>query len=457
MKFLGLNITRNATLATKANPFPVTENRGGWFRLIHESFTGAWQRNVTVDRNTVLGSPIVFACITLIASDFSKNRVKLVQQDKVGGIWQETESSAFSPVLRKPNHFQTRIQFFESWALSKLSRGNTYIWKVRDQSGVVRQLYILDPDRCKPMITESGQVYYELAADNVPGIKDQILVPASDIIHDRFNCLFHPLVGCSPIYAAGVAATQALNIQENSTLFFGNASRPGGILTAPGEISDETAARLKEYWDSQFSGSGAGKIAVVGDNLTYKSLSMTAVDSQLIEQLKWTSEIICSVFHVPPYKVSVGPMPTYNNIQALNVEYYSQALQSLIEAAELCLDEGLGLDSKKDGKILGTEFDIDNLLRMDSVTQMQVLKESSGILKIDEMRAKLDRPTTEGGDDVYLQEQNYSLSALAKRDANDPFEKVAPPAPAPAPEATPPKTFGVKMKLARKWVAKEAA
>jgi phage portal protein BeeE len=40
-------------------------------------------------------------------------------------------------VLRKPNRFQTRIQFLESWALSKLSRGNTYVLKQRDNRNVV--------------------------------------------------------------------------------------------------------------------------------------------------------------------------------------------------------------------------------------------------------------------------------------------------------------------------------
>src|SRR3546814_12609689 len=91
--------------------------------------------------------------------------------------------------------------------------------------------------------------------------------------------------------------------------------------------------------------------------------------SQMIEQLKWSAEIICSVFHVPPYKIGIGQMPTYNNIQALNVEYYSQGLQVHIESAELSLDEGLGL-----AEDLGTEFDLDGLLRMDAVTPMQVLK-----------------------------------------------------------------------------------
>jgi phage portal protein BeeE len=63
----------------------------------------------------------------------------------------------------------------------------------------------------------------------------------------------------------------------------------------------------------------------------------------LIEQLKWTAEVVCSTYHVPPYKIGIGAMPVYNNVQALNTEYYSQCLQVLIEAIELCLDEGLGM------------------------------------------------------------------------------------------------------------------
>jgi phage portal protein BeeE len=31
-----------------------------------------------------------------------------------------------------------------------------------------------------------------------------VIVPAREIIHDRFNCLFHPLVGISPLYAAAL-------------------------------------------------------------------------------------------------------------------------------------------------------------------------------------------------------------------------------------------------------------
>lgn len=414
--------------AVPASATAVAENRGGWINLIRESFAGAWQQNITVDFNSVLSYNAVYACITLIASDISKLCVELVQED-ADGIWTEVSSPAYSPVLRKPNRYQNRIQFWEGWILSKLMRGNTYVLKVRDNRQVVTALYVLDPNRVRVLVADDGSVWYRLNHDNLSGLTEAITVPASEIIHDRFNCLFHPLVGTSPIYAAGVAATQGLAIQNNSAKFFGNKSQPGGVLTAPGSIGDDTAARLKEAWDTKFSGENAGKVAVLGDGLKYERMALTAEESQLIDQLKWTAEVVCSVFHVPPYKIGVGQMPTNNNVQALNTEYYSQCLQALIESAELCLDEGLGIGEGVliAGKTYGTEFDVDNLLRMDSLTQMDVLNKSAGILEIDEMRARIGVKKTKGGNAVYLQQQNYSLEALAKRDAQpDPFTIAKP-------------------------------
>lgn len=394
---------------------PVNQGRGGWWRIL-EPYAGAWQQNVEVKYDAVLSNHADFACRTLIASDISKLRIKLVAKD-TNGIWSETSNPAYSPVLRKPNDFQNRIQFMEAWVLSKLQRGNTYVLKQRDGRGVVVKLYVLDPALVTPLVSDDGSVFYQLNKDPLGGVETSIVVPAREIIHDRFNCFFHPLVGLSPIFAGGLAAMHGLAIQNDSALFFQNGAQPGGVLTAPGAISDETAKRLKDYWDNSFSGKNAGKVAVLGDNLKYEAMRAKATDSQLIEQLKWSAEVVCSTYHVPPYKIGVGQMPAFNNIQSLNIEYYSQCLQVLLEAIELCLDEGLGMAEN-----IGTEFDTENLLRMDSVTQMEVLDKSKGILAPNEMRRKLDLPPKAGGDSPMLQQQNFSLEALAKRDAQaDPF------------------------------------
>lgn len=419
MRLMGFDISRRKS-ANLQRP----DSRASWFPTILESFTGAWQQGVEVNRDSVLSNHADFACRTLIASDIAKLRVKLVRKDD-NGIWSETANPAYSPVLRKPNDFQNRMQFFESWVLSKLQHGNTYVLKQRDGRGVVKKMYVLDPTRVTPLVSDDGAVFYELNTDALAGLTERVIVPARDMIHDRFNTFFHPLVGLSPIFAAGLAAMQGLAIQNDSTRFFQNGAQPGGILTAPGAIADETASRLKEYWDSNFSGKNAGKVAVLGDGLKYEAMKTKAVDAQLIEQLKWTAETICGVYHVPAFLAGVGAEPNYNNVQNLTLRYYSQCLQVLIEAIEACLDEGLGMD----GVSIGAEFDLEDLLRMDTVTQFEVAAKAKGILTLDEQRRRLNAPPVTGGDTIYLQQQDHSLAAIAARDEqliNVPQESVPP-------------------------------
>jgi HK97 family phage portal protein len=420
---------------------PVSSSGGGWYPwIIREPFTGAWQQNQELSATTVLTSGPVYACVTLIASDISKLRLRLVALDD-NGLWTETTNPAYSPVLRKPNRYQTTLQFIQQWIISKLTHGNAYVLKVRDARNVVVSLYVLDPLKVRVYVANDGSVYYHLGFDRLTGTADPLnpnapeMIPASEIIHDRMCPLFHPLIGISPIYACGVAAMQGINIQQNSTSFFANGSQPGGVLTAPGAISDETAARLKDYFSTNFSGANAGKVAVLGDDLKYAQMTMNAVDAQLIEQQKLSELDICSAFHVPAYMVGIGDTPHHATAETLVQQYYANCIQALLTAVESCLDDGLAT-----GTGLGTEFDIDDLIWMDTATRTKAAADSigSGGMSPDEARAKFfGLGPVEGGDTPYMQQQMFSLKALAKRDAADPF--ATPAAPAPPLPAAPPK------------------
>jgi HK97 family phage portal protein len=451
VRLLGLEITKAAPPA--AGLSGVSGSSGGWWPVVRESFTGAWQRNIEVRTETVLTFHAVYACVTRIAQDIGKLRIKLVEQDS-DGIWAEVSSAAFSPVLRKPNSYQNRIKFVEAWITSKLLHGNAYVLKERDNRGVVTALYVLDPHRVKVLVAPDGEVYYQLSRDHLSGLEeDQVTVPASEIVHDIMNPLYHPLVGVSPLHACGVPATLGTHIQKTSARFFENGARPSGVLSAPGKIGDDTAKRLKEAWAASYGGENAGKLAVLGDGLKFETVAMTAIDAQLIEQLKMSAENVCSAFHVPGHMVGVGSAPTYNNVEALNQQYYTQCLQTHVESIELCLDEGLGLVDVP-GRTLGTEMDIGGLWRMDTATQIETLSKAvqGTIMSPDEARKEYGLPPTKGGKSPMAQHQMYSLEALARRDAMaDPFgiapavggnpkpPELAPPV-APSPPDAPPPT-----------------
>ncbi|WP_349573119.1 phage portal protein [Azotobacter salinestris] len=420
MRLFGFEITRRQKALSQV---PVSR---GWWPLIREPFAGAWQRNKEERLDSLLQYPTLYACVSRIATDIGKLPFQLKAKD-ANGIWSVVENPAYSPVLRKPNHYQIQQQFREAWLLSKLSQGNAYILKERDNRGVVVGLYILDPCRVLPLVSDSGEVFYQLYTDNLnllPEDGGQLIVPASEIIHDRCICPFHPLIGLPPIAAAHWPALKNMRILRSSSEFFANNAQPSGILSAPGAINDSTAERLKTYWNENFTGSNAGKVAVVGDGLQFVSLAAKSVDAQMVEQLRYSDEQICQPFGIPPFKVGIGSIPAGMKVDDINQLYYSDALQTHVEAMESLLDDGLKISAP-----LGVELDLWPLLRMDPSKQADYeAKLVGGAIKTpNEARRNFDLAPKTGGDAIYLQQQNFSLEALARRDEQaDPFSTTQP-------------------------------
>ena len=406
-----------STAAALMNP---VRTSSGILGFVRESFAGAWQRGIVEPETTrnVLAFSAVYACVTLIANDIAKLRPRLISRDRASGVSVEVpDGSPFARVLARPSHYQNRIQFATNWITSKLLYGNAYCLKQRDGRGIVTSLYLLDPRLVTPLVADSGLVYYQINSDPLSLVPKPIAaVPAAEIIHDRMATLWHPLLGVSPIAACGASATQGIRIQANSASFFENMSRPSGMITAPGHIPDDTALRLKQAFEDNFSGGKLGRLAVLGDGLSYEAMTVPAADAQLIEQLRWTVEDVARCFHVPLHMLGAGPNPTYQNIGALTQAYYTQTLQSLIESLELALSEGLGLTG-------GTEvaLDLGPLLRMDTAARFDSYAKAlgAGWMAPNEARAAENLAPVAGGDTPYLQQQNWSLAQLDRRDINN--------------------------------------
>jgi len=446
-KFSGLELIRK-WLGRVGSAVPI------YYGYVREAFAGAWQKNIKYETNeSLLRNSAIYACVTGIASDIGKLRIKLCLNED--GIWTElTANRPWLPVLRKPNHYQTRIEFLEQWIVSKLLQGNAYILKERDDARkIVTGLYVLDPRLVVPSVAPDGSIWYQINRDDLSKVQEAMTVPASEIIHDRMPALWHPLVGIPPLYACLYSGTLANQIQRHAVKMFDNRTLPGGILTLPGEITDEKLKDLKKRLEEGYSGENLGKMMVLSKGMTYASVEMmTSRDAQVADQLKLTTEDIGRAFHYPLFKLG-GPVPTLaGNVEALATTYYTDCLQTLIEKVEICLDEGLELPAG-----IGTELDLDNLMRMDTAALYEANNQAvgGGWLAPDEARYKANYKSVPGGASPMMQQQNYSLAALAKRDAGkDPFGQAKPePPPAPPPEQPPEKPVSGEAREFGRFVA----
>lgn len=437
MKIFGLNITREG--AQKALHNVGSGFRDGWRRIL-EPFSGAWQRNIEEKRGDLLTYPTLYACISRIASDIGKLPFTL-QQRLESGVSKETTNAAYSPVLAKPNGFQTQGQFREYWMIAKLTHGNTYALKRRDARQVVVGLYILDSCRVQPMVSDAGEVYYQLYTDPLNTLPDGypaagLIVPASEIIHDRCMTLHHPLIGIPPLAAAYWPALKNMKIMRSATEFFANNAQPGGLLTAPAGMSDEDAKDVKAYWDTNFTGTNSGRVAIIGADMKFTPFAMKSIDSQMVEQMRYSDEQICQPFGVPPFKVGIGTIPSGLGVDGVNQMYYQDALQTHIEHMEALLNDGLKISLP-----LSVELDLAPLLRMDEAKRAEVeTKLVGGKIKTpDEARARFNMAPTPGGGTLWGQQQDYPLGMLEDRKDWDPNmqQPSPPPAPAPTPEPEP--------------------
>lgn len=389
--------------------------------LVREPYAGAWQRNDEIVLRDPSSFSAVYACVNRIAEDVSKLRIGLVKEDE-NGIWVKHKSSAYDPVLRRCNAYQNSQQFFQSWIYSLLLEGNTYVLKERDKRGVVIALHVLDPRRVRPVVASDGDHAYEAdGGQELAGLTDQetVLIPKTEMIHDRISAFVHPLVGISPLIAAADSIAVAQEIQRSTLTLHKNSARVSGVLTAPGSISDETAEQLRLHWKDNFTGANAGKVAVLADGLSYKSFDIVdSASGELVDHLKLSAEVVCSVFAVPVHLVQMGDGASvkYDNISVLNQMYYNFTLMPRLEAIESLLNEGLGLALDT-----STEFDTGALLRLDvaSMIEAQAAGLNAGLFTTNEGRKALNLGPVPYGDEIYQQRQYAPLSQLAKQQPDE--------------------------------------
>ena len=389
---------------------------------VHEPFAGAWQMNKECWGPSGIFSA-VYACIAIISGDLAKLPPRIRTQKTDGSKVDEPNHPA-ALVLNNPNGYQTRVDFWGQFMASALFNGNVYVFLQRDPNNIIRSMHILDPRQVRVLLSDDGSVFYRIGQERLAELLATDVIPARDILHHRLLTMNHPLVGLTPLYAAGVSAMTGQTIQQNSFAFFANMSRASGVLTSPGKISQELANRLKTEWDQNFKGGQMGRTAVLGEGMKWEPLTISAADAQLIEQLRWSVEDVARCFRVPTYMLTDASKVSFKNAETLARNYYSQTLQYHIESIEARIDQAFGLTGNT-----FCEFDLAAMLRMELDARMAAYQTGiqSGVLTINEARKLEELEPKEGGDEPLVQAQYRPLSMAGQPVTAAPTAEPPPP------------------------------
>lgn len=373
-------------------------------------FTGGWQQVAEnpseSDVRSALNVAVVYDCVRRIATDIAKMSPGIRRLSEAG-IWVRATHQVFARLIYRPNHFQTWLQFIICWVSSRLLAGNAYVLKLY-KGALIDELVVLDPTKVTALVAhDTGRVFYQIGMEPLARVYQDMIVAADDMIHDRYLPLGHPLIGTSPLERAITAARARHGIMLNAADLNEHASVPPGILTTPEGMDEAKLNELADKWRKI----PKGRIAVLDSSFKFEPLAAKYVDSQSQELGDMSAVDICIAFGMPPWKLGLGTRPV-GQPEALQIIYLQDCLQWQVEDIEQCLDHGLGIPAD-----VYVELDPACLLKMDSKTQAEVAAILvKGIAAPNELRARWDLPPVPGGNAVYMQQQNYSLEALNKRD-----------------------------------------
>ena len=347
---------------------------------------------------TALGISAAWACVNRLAQDNGKLSRRVMRRLPNGGSRQDFKHP-LNALLREPNPWQNPSQFWNYVTTWYALRGNAYVVVLRGNAGQPQMLIPLSPDRCQPMISPRGELYYQVSH---PSFREgqPAVMHRDNVMHVRTAISFDGHTGVSPIAAGPDVFGLGIAAQQHAAVLFRQGARLAGVIRHPGKLGFEARSYLREEWSNRHAGvQNAFQTAVLDEGMEFQETSMTNADAQLLESRKFSVIEICRVFGLPPHKIYSLENAHYANMEQGNLEYWSDTLHPIgKQQQEECTRTLLYTDEADEFYV---DIDYDELMRTDRKTRYETdeIGIRSGRLSQNEARISDGRePNVPGGD-----------------------------------------------------------
>jgi HK97 family phage portal protein len=290
-----------------------------------------------VNAATALQNATVQTCVRVISDGVSTLPCKLYQNDGTG------RKQLFTPLSRMllscPNDEMTAITFWSCLTASLALTGNCFAEIERNGAGQPVALWPLNPNLTharRDMSTNS--LYYETTDGLGMGNSTPRKINSQNMFHVPLFS-WDGVEGFSPIRLARQGIGLAKASENFGARFFGNGSRPSGLLTPTDvNISPEAMESARRTWQETQSGTKQGSTAVLPGDWKYTPLSISPEDSQFIQVRQFQRQEICAIFGVPVSKAGDTSKSSKASSEQEALSFVTDTLQPYFSRleAEIC-------------------------------------------------------------------------------------------------------------------------
>jgi HK97 family phage portal protein len=307
-----------------------------------------------------------------------------------------------------PNPEMTAFTFWESLVGGLALTGNCYAEIQRDKGGRPVALWPLHPQKTEPKRTPllpngtGGDLVYE-TSDGLDGKESNgqtRTIASADILHVPLFC-FDGLKGISPVQLARQGIGLARAAEKQGARFFGNGSKPGGILTTDSEFDDPEMASIKSSWERTNGGDKQGGTAFLPGKWTYTPVGLSNKDSQFLEIRQYQRTEIAAIFRVPPHLIGDTSKLSNANAEQQALTFVTDTLRPYLSRLESEIARKLLSTAGRNSGRFVVEFDVSERLRGDIESQAAGFTAGKqwGWFSTNDIRAKLgENPIGPEGD-----------------------------------------------------------
>lgn len=367
-----------------------------------------------VTPETAMAYASVFACVRVLAESVGQLPLHLMERVRDREKRKATSHPLYSLLHDAPSEHQTSQELIEFLVGCMALRGNAYAFVNRAPRKVL-ELTPLHPDGVTPRPGPDGGLVYDLRQPD----GSTTTHTAREILHLRLFSL-DGVMGVSPIRYAREAVGLGIATEEHGARLFSNGARPGGVLQAPGPVSDKAYDRIRTTFEERHQGAeNAGRVALLEEGMTWQSVGMSSDDAQFLETRKFQRSEVAGIFRVPPHMIGDLERATFSNIEHQSLSFVRESLMPYLRRIEQRISlQLLGPDERKK---FYAKFNVDGLLRGDTAARSAHYREMFGIgvYSPNDIREFEDKNPREGGD-VYLIPLNMGREPVDHSDASSP-------------------------------------
>lgn len=363
---------------------------------------GATASSRLVNADTALRQTVVYTCVRVLSETIAAMPLN---------VYKRTPNKVLAPdhPLYKTLHdtasgMLTSYMFRETGMMHYNVFGNWYALISRLPSGQVN-LLLMYPPLVTPRVTAQGLKYGVRTGEGT------VSYDAADVIHIP-GMSFDGYRGISAtLHAAKEAIGVALAAEEHTARLFSNGARIGGVLQTDNVLNDEVIKRIRQQWEMAQAGlSNAYRTAILEQGLKYQATSLQSDQAELLDTRKFQVEDLCRPFRVPPMFAGEYGKSTYSNMEQSDIHFAKHCINPICKKIEQELNRKLFADDPD----YFCAFDSEELTQGDFGTRMAGFAKAiqGAIYTPNEVRAKLNLPPLEGGDELYIQQNMSELDAL---------------------------------------------